>query len=146
MRLRNQAEITSGQGALGSLPIPKPSSSEYQEGMKTNPDVYPATNWFDICLKPAFVHQHDLRIFGRNRTAPDYSMAVGCMKQDGVFIANDWADRISMDLKLGIQLNKYIKVGGSLYGNMRHYTEPGYGTNKGDGRHDACHSDHVRLP
>ena len=75
------------------------------------------------------VHQHDLRISGGTERL-DYSMAVGYMKQDGVFIANDWADQISMDLKLGIQLNKYIKVGGSLYGNMRHYTEPGYGTNK----------------
>ena len=128
MRLRNQAEINSGKAPSG-VSYSEAVIKEYQEGMKTNPDVYPATNWFDICLKPAFVHQHDLRISGGTERL-DYSMAVGYMKQDGVFIANDWADRISMDLKLGIQLNKYIKVGGSLYGNMRHYTEPGYGTNK----------------
>lgn len=126
MRLRNQAEINSGKAASG-VSYSDAVIKEYQEGMKTNPDVYPSTNWFDICLKPAFIHQHDLRISGGSERL-DYSMAVGYMKQDGVFIANDWADRISMDMKLGVQINKYVKVGASLYGNMRHYLEPGYGT------------------
>lgn len=126
MRLRNLAEINSGV-AESAVSYTDEQIEEYIEGMKVDPSVYPASDWFDICLDPGFIHQHSLRLSG-GTNALTYSVGLAYTDQSGVFIDNDDAQRYAYDLKLNANVSDRLKVGASFQGNMRIFNEVGYGT------------------
>lgn len=126
MRLRNLAEINSGVSP-GAVSYSNDQILEYMNGMKTDPSVYPASDWFDICLDDGYVQQHSVRLSG-GTDAITYSMGFGYTDQKGVFIENDDAQRYSFDLKLNARVSDALHVSGTFQGNLRTFNEVGYTT------------------
>ncbi len=126
MRLRNLAELNSGVSS-GALTYTNAQILEYMEGMKTDPCVYPASDWFDICLEDGYIHQHSLRLSG-GTDAVTYSMGLAYTDQKGVFYMNDNAKRFSFDLKLTAHVTDKLNISGSFQGNLRIFNEVGYST------------------
>lgn len=126
MRLRNLAEVNSGTSA-GAVSYSNAQILEYMEGMKSDPSVYPSSNWFDICMEDGYVQQHNVRLSG-GTDAVTYSMGFGYTDQKGVFIANDNAQRYAFDLKLNAKVNDALTIGGTFQGNVRTFNEVGYST------------------
>ena len=126
MRLRNLAEINSGISP-GAVSYSNAQILEYMEGMKTDPSVYPASDWFDICLDDGYVQQHSVRLSG-GTDAVTYSMGIGYTDQKGVFIENDNAQRYSFDLKLNARVSDALNISGTFQGNVRTFNEVGYTT------------------
>ncbi|MBR1705333.1 MAG: TonB-dependent receptor [Bacteroidales bacterium] len=126
MQLRNTAEINSGISP-GAVSYSEAQIDEYRQGMLLDPCVYPASDWFDICLENGYVNQHSIRLSGGN-DGLTYAMGLGYTGQKGVFIDNDDAQRYAFDLKLNAHVSKAIDISGTFQGNVRHYNEVGYGT------------------
>ncbi|MEI3553905.1 MAG: hypothetical protein V8Q54_04125 [Alistipes senegalensis] len=95
--------------------------------MKTDRSVYPASDWFDICLEDGYVQQHSVRLSG-GTDAVTYSMGFGYTDQKGVFIDNDDAQRYAFDLKLNARVCDALNVSGTFQGNLRTFDEVGYST------------------
>jgi len=123
MELRNEAVLNEGKlvGDYTDAWI-----EEYRNGLGTDPVVYPASDWFDIILKDGQIQQHNLAFRGGNERT-QYNIGLGYMDQRGILIANDEANRYSLDMKVTAQVTERIKVGGSVTGNLRQFIEPGYG-------------------
>ena len=126
MRLRNLAEMNSGV-APGAVSYTDDQIYEYMDGMKNNPDVYPASDWFNICMRNGFMQQHNARVSG-GIDAVTYTVGLGYTGQTGVFIKNDDAARYSFDMKLNAHIAKSINLSGTVQGNIRNFNEMGYGT------------------
>lgn len=126
MRLRNLAEMNSGISA-GAVSYNNSQIFEYMNGIQTDPSVYPSSDWFDICLKDGYVQQHSVRLSG-GTDAVTYSMGFGYTDQEGVFIANDNAQRYSYDLKLNARVSDALNISGTFQGNVRTFNEVGYST------------------
>lgn len=126
MRLRNLAEMNSGV-APGAVSYTDDQIYEYMDGMKNNPDVYPASDWFNICMRNGFMQQHNARVSG-GIDAVTYTVGLGYTGQTGVFIKNDDAARYSFDMKLNAHIAKGINLSGTVQGNIRNFNEMGYGT------------------
>ena len=126
MKLRNLAEINSGVNP-SAVNYTQAQIDEYQAGMKLDPSVYPASDWFDICLRNGFVQQHNLRLSG-GVDALTYTIGLGYTDQTGILIANDDAQRYGLDFKLDARVNDKLKVGATFQGNIRKFNEVGYGT------------------
>ncbi len=126
MKLRNQAEINSGTNpeAVNYTPA---QIAEYEAGMSVDPTVYPASDWYDICLKNGIIQQYSVRLSGGG-DAVTYSMGLGYTDQTGIFIANDDAQRYAFDLKLNARVGKKLNVSGTFQGNLRKLNEVGYGS------------------
>jgi len=100
---------------------------EYRAGMATNPYAYPNRNYFDEIIKNGYLQQHNLRFSGGSDKIV-YSLALGFMDQDGIFIAANHANRYSLDLNTSANLSEKIKVGATIKTMYRKYTEPAQGT------------------
>ncbi len=125
MRLRNLAEMNSGVSA-SAVSYTSAQIYEYMNGMEVDPTIYPSSDWFDICLENGYVQSHSIRLSGGTDKA-SYAMGFAFTDQKGVFIANDKAQRYSLDLKMDVNVTPWMKVSGSFQGNIRAFTEPGYG-------------------
>ncbi|MFC6997329.1 TonB-dependent receptor [Rufibacter roseus] len=123
MQMRNQAVLNEGK-LIGDYSDDQ--IEEYRNGMRTDPIVYPASDWFDLVLEDGFIQQHNLAFRG-GVDKTQYNISLGYMDQKGIFIANDKANRYSLDMKLSTQITDRLKVGGSVTGNLRQFHEPGYG-------------------
>lgn len=126
MNMRNQAEINSGTSP-DAVNYTAAQIAEYEAGMSVDPSVYPATDWFDICLRTGILHQHSVRLTGGGE-AVTYSMGLGYTNQTGIFIANDDAQRYAFDLKLNAKVGKRLNISGTFQGNLRKFNEVGNGT------------------
>lgn len=122
MEMRNQALINQGQ----AITYTQAQIDEYRAGMATDPVTYPNINWFDYLLKNGYLQQHNLRFSGGNEKTT-YSLSLGYMDQDGVFIDANHANRYSINLNVSSQISEKLKVGANLIGNYRKYTEPSFG-------------------
>jgi len=122
MEMRNQALVNQGQAATYS----PAQIEEYRAGMATDPITYPNINWFDYLMKNGYLQQHNLRFSGGNEKTT-YSLSLGYMDQDGVFIDANHANRYSLNLNLSTQVSEKLKVGANLIGNYRKYTQPSFG-------------------
>lgn len=94
---------------------------EYRQGMKTNPYVYPATNWFDIAFNDAFVMEHNLRVSGGTEKLL-MSLSVGYLDQDGVLIGTD-NKKLSLNFN-GTATIGNLKAGINVSGTFRNFNEP----------------------
>ncbi|MBL1411194.1 TonB-dependent receptor [Sphingobacterium faecale] len=117
MQMRNRAEANSGKMALT---YSQDQIDEYREGLLTDPSVYPATNWFDVVLENGWMQQHNARATGGNDIY-NFTIGGGYMKQKGVFIANDDANRYSFDIKVAVQATPRLKINAGMLGNLREF-------------------------
>lgn len=113
----NESYLNEGKALLYS----DDTIREYEEGMKTNPYVYPATNWFDIAFKDAFTMEHNLRMSGGTENLL-LSMSLGYLDQEGVLIGTD-QKRVSININ-GLATIGKLKAGVNLSGIFNNYNEP----------------------
>ena len=123
MRMRNQAERNEGKL---TVTYNDDDILEYEEGMKHDRYIYPASDWYDLCYENGFLQQYNARVSGGTDKI-SYSLGGGYMNQRGIMIANDDAERFSWDMKINAQVTKRLRVGVSLLGNLRYNTDPIYG-------------------
>lgn len=123
MRMRNQAELNEGKLTVTYNPD---DISEYEEGMKHDRYIYPASDWYDLCYRNGFLQQYNARVSGGTEKI-SYSLGAGYMNQRGIMVANDDAERFSWDMKINAQVTRRLRVGVSLLGNLRYNTDPIYG-------------------
>ena len=123
MNMRNQAELNEGKL---TVTYNRDDILEYEEGMKHDKYIYPASDWYDLCYQNGFLQQYNARVSGGTDKI-SYSLGGGYMNQRGIMVANDDAERFSWDMKINAQVTKRLKVGISLLGNLRYNTDPIYG-------------------
>ena len=100
--------------------------SEYEQGMKTDPFTYPASNWFDIALDNGQIQKHDLSFSG-STDKYQYRLSLGYLDRSGIIIGpNDQEKKYSLGFNGSMNISKRLKVGLTLDGYYRHYNEPYY--------------------
>ncbi|MGN6540353.1 MAG: SusC/RagA family TonB-linked outer membrane protein [Ginsengibacter sp.] len=100
--------------------------SEYEQGMKTDPFTYPASNWFDIALDNGQIQKHDLSFSG-STDKYQYRLSLGYLDRSGIIIGpNDQEKKYSLGFNGSMNISKRLKVGLTLDGYYRQYNEPYY--------------------
>lgn len=100
--------------------------AEYEQGMKTDPFIYPASNWFDIALDNGQIQKHDLSFSGSSEKS-QYRLSLGFLERSGIIIGpNDKEKKFSLGFNGSMNISKRLKVGLTLDGYYRHYNEPYY--------------------
>jgi len=126
MKMRNLAEINSGVSP-NAVTYSEAAINEYQAGLGTDPILYPASDWYDICMEDGNIQQYNIRVSGGN-DALTYSMGGGYMRQKGVMIGDEYANRFSYDIKINARITKWLNLRGAYQGATRKVYTPGYGT------------------
>jgi len=122
MRLKNQANINEGKAPEYA----EEDIQEYQQGMATDPYTYPANNWYDIALENGIIQKHDLSVSG-STDKYQYRLSIGYLNRDGVlFGPGNHENKYSLGLNASMNVNERLKVGVTLDGYYRNYTEPFY--------------------
>lgn len=122
MRLKNQALINENK----AVDYSDAEIAEYEAGMKTDPIVYPANNWYDIALKNGTIQKHDLSISGSTEEY-QYRLSLGYLDRDGImFGPGNHAKNYSLGLNASMNVTKKLKAGITLDGYYRNYTTPSY--------------------
>lgn len=122
MRLKNQALANEGK----SPDYSEADINEYQQGMATNPILYPANNWYDIALKNGVIKKHDLSV-AASTDKYQYRFSLGYLNRDGVlFGPGNHENKYSLGLNASAKVNEKLKVGLTFDGYYRNYTVPFY--------------------
>lgn len=108
----------------GASPLYADVIEEYRGGMKVDPYTYPATNWFDLYFRDAFMHEHNIRISGGNDHVQS-ALSVDYLDQEGVLKFTD-AQRLSVNFNSTVKYGQF-KAGITLSANYRDYNEPYHG-------------------
>ncbi|HEY8968810.1 MAG TPA: SusC/RagA family TonB-linked outer membrane protein, partial [Puia sp.] len=123
MKLKNQAELNEGKTAVDYSDA---DIAEYQNGMKTDPYTYPASNWFDIGLDDGVIQKHDVSVAGSSDKY-QYRFSLGYLSRSGVIIGpNDHEKKYSIGLNTSVNVTKRLKIGLNLDGYYRTYNQPFY--------------------
>lgn len=123
MNLKNQALKNEGKTAMDYSDA---EIAEYQAGMATDPFTYPANNWFDIALGHGVIQKHDLSFAGSGDKY-QYRLSMGYLDRDGIlFGPGNHEKKFSLGLNASMNVSKKLKVGLTLDGYYRNYTEPFY--------------------
>jgi TonB-linked SusC/RagA family outer membrane protein len=123
MKLKNQAEINEGKETVD---YSDEEIAEYENGMKTDPFTYPASNWFDIALENGIIQKHDVSVSGSGDKY-QYRFSLGYLDRDGVMIGpNNHEKKYSIGLNTSVNVSKRLKVGLTMDGYYRQYTQPFY--------------------
>ncbi|WP_026308947.1 SusC/RagA family TonB-linked outer membrane protein [Spirosoma spitsbergense] len=102
---------------------------EYKAG--TDPYIYANSNWFDIMLRKAPQQEHNLRFSGGNDKT-QFSLSLGYLNQEGI-LQNTWGKRYSVNSNITSDINKWLRVGGSIVATYWNYRESAYTSNDGNG-------------
>jgi TonB-linked SusC/RagA family outer membrane protein len=124
MQLKNQALRNEGKTVVDYSDA---QIEQYRSGMAGNPYAYPHINWFDQVMKNGSLNQHHLQFSGGTDKML-YKLSLGYMNQKGVLVANDNAQRYSVDVNVSSQVAKRLRVGANIIANYRKSTEPADGT------------------
>jgi len=108
----------------GKAPLYADIIEEYKEGMKVDPYTYPATNWFDLYFRDAFIQEHNIRISGGNEHIQT-GLSIGYLDQEGVVKFTD-AKKVSINFNSTVKYGQF-KAGINVSANYRNYNEPHYG-------------------
>lgn len=106
MRLFNEAKQNTG--ITGGL-YPEEEIQKYENN---NSEEYPNTNWLDIMIDPAPVHEHQLNFSGGNENTT-YRVSLAYTNQDGVMRGFGY-ERINTRLKMSSQVAEAIEFGGNV--------------------------------
>lgn len=124
LNLMNQAAANEGKAPY----FTQADIDEYKAGMKTDPLIYPANNWFKIALKDGMIQKHDLSFSG-STDKYQYRLSLGYLNRDGIiFGPGNNEKKYSLGLNSSLQVSKRLRVGLTLDGYYRYYTEPSYTT------------------
>jgi hypothetical protein len=127
MKLMNSAAKNEGKS---SPYFTDAQIQEYEQGMETDPFTYPANNWFDIALEPGKIQKHDLSVSGGTDKAR-YRLSLGYLNRDGIIMGPvDQEKKYSIGVNTSFQINSKLKVGFTLDGYYRMYSQPTYGNGK----------------
>lgn len=122
MNLKNQAQANIGQTPNYSAT----EIAEYEQGMKTDPFTYPASNWFDIALDQGKIQKHDVSVSGSTEKY-QFRVSLGYLDRKGIIIGeNDQEKKYSLGLNASMNVNEKLKVGLTFDGYYRHYNQPYY--------------------
>ncbi|MGV3507934.1 MAG: SusC/RagA family TonB-linked outer membrane protein [Sphingobacteriaceae bacterium] len=122
MNLKNQAQTNIGQTPNYSVA----EIAEYEQGMKTDPFTYPASNWFDIALDQGKIQKHDVSVSGSTEKY-QFRVSLGYLDRKGIIIGeNDQEKKYSLGLNASMNVNEKLKVGITFDGYYRHYNQPYY--------------------
>ena len=83
MNMRNQAELNEGKL---TVTYNRDDILEYEEGMKHDKYIYPASDWYDLCYQNGFLQQYNARVSGGTDKI-SYSLGGGYMNQRGIIAA-----------------------------------------------------------
>lgn len=123
MKLMNQAALNEGKS---SPYFSDAEVQEYQLGMKTDPFTYPAINWFDRILETGTIQKHDISVSGSTEKV-HYRLSLGYLDRDGIIQGPvDGEKKYSVGLNTSFQVNPKLKVGLTLNGYYRQYSQPTY--------------------
>jgi hypothetical protein len=123
MKLKNQALKNEGKQTPDYSDA---EIAEYEAGMATDPITYPSNNWFDIALGNGTIQKHDLNISGSSEKG-QYRLSLGYLDRNGIlFGPGNHENKYSLGLNAAFNVNKKLKVGITLDGYYRNYTEPLY--------------------
>lgn len=123
MKLKDQAELNEGKTKVDYSDA---EIAEYENGMKTDPITYPANNWFDIALENGTIEKHDVSVSGSSDKY-QYRLSLGYLNRDGVIIGpNNHERKYSVGINTSVNVTKRLKVGLTLDGYYRQYTQPFY--------------------
>ncbi|OQP53421.1 SusC/RagA family TonB-linked outer membrane protein [Niastella yeongjuensis] len=123
MKLKNQAVKNGGKQTPDYSDA---EIAEYEAGMAGDPITYPSNNWFDIALGNGTIQKHDLNISGSSDKG-QYRLSLGYLDRDGIlFGPGNHENKYSLGLNTSFNVNSKLKVGLTLDGYYRNYTEPLY--------------------
>ncbi len=97
---------------------------EYKAG--TDPYIYPNTNWFDVMFRRAPQQEHNLRFSGGNDKT-QFTLSLGFLNQQGILI-NTAGKRYSVNTNITSDINKWLRVGGSVVATYWNSSESAYGS------------------
>jgi TonB-dependent starch-binding outer membrane protein SusC len=123
MKLKNQAVKNGGKQTPDYTDA---EIAEYEAGMADDPITYPSNNWFDIALGNGKIQKHDLNISGSSDKG-QYRLSLGYLDRNGIlFGPGNHENKYSLGLNTSFNVNSRLKVGLTLDGYYRNYTEPLY--------------------
>jgi TonB-linked SusC/RagA family outer membrane protein len=122
--IRNQAQRNAGDA---TVTYSEEMIEDYKNGMKTDPLVYPKTNWYDIALRNAFVQKHSLRLYGGSNNY-NYSLSVGKDDQKGI-LRGTKSNKYSIDLNTSVNVTDRLTIKAIIGGQINKYYEPVAGAN-----------------
>ncbi|MDR8393798.1 TonB-dependent receptor [Aliifodinibius sp. S!AR15-10] len=106
MRLFNEARRNTG---ITSGLYPEEEIAKYENG---DSEQYPSTDWMDIMIDPAPVHEHQLNFSGGNE-ATTYRVSLAYTNQDGVMRGFNY-ERFNTRVKVSSQVTEAIEFGGNI--------------------------------
>ncbi|MGN6511141.1 MAG: SusC/RagA family TonB-linked outer membrane protein [Chitinophaga sp.] len=122
MRFKNQALLNENKVAE----YDDAEIAEYEEGMKTDNFIYPKSDWYDIALDNGSIQKHDLSV-AASTDQYQYRLSLGFLDRDGImFGPANHAKNYSLGLNASMNVTKRLKVGLTLDGYYRNYTQPTY--------------------
>ncbi|MDQ0108716.1 TonB-linked SusC/RagA family outer membrane protein [Chitinophaga terrae (ex Kim and Jung 2007)] len=122
MNLKNQALLNEGKAVEYSAA----DIEEYKNGMSKDPFTYPANNWYKIALKDGVLKKHDLSVSGSGEKY-QYRLSLGYLDRDGIlFGPGNHEKKYSLGVNVSADITKRLKVGATLDGYYRNYTQPFY--------------------
>ena len=100
--------------------------AEYEQGMKTDRITYPANDWYKIALDNGMIQKHDLSVAASTEQY-QYRLSIGYLDRDGImFGPTNHAKNYSLGLNASMNVTKRLKVGITMDGYYRNYTQPSY--------------------
>lgn len=85
---------------------------EWRQKSKTDPILYPNTNWWDAIIKPNTIQNHSLSARGGNDKV-NFFTSLGYLNNNGI-IDHTGYERITFRNNLSYKLNDWLKLGGNL--------------------------------
>ncbi len=117
MQTINTASLNAGNVAPFTTSIIK----EWAENSKTDPIIYPNTDWFDVTFKPATIQEHNVQASGGNQ-ATNYLLSIGYLGNNGTIQKTNY-DRYSLRANISSKVTDWLKV--SLIMNGFHGVQTG---------------------
>jgi TonB-linked SusC/RagA family outer membrane protein len=124
MLLTNEAYVNVGKSPLYS----EEYIEEYRQGMATNPDRYPDTDWYDQVLTGnGLMQSHFLTMNGGTEKVRVLA-SLGYLDQNGI-MSNTNFDRYTLRINTDLNLTKSFSAQVDAHIKQSHLVEPSRGTN-----------------
>lgn len=103
-----QIDLNSGKTSIATPEL----IAEWREKSKTDPLLYPNTDWWDAMLKPNMIHNHALSARGGNEKINFYS-SFNYLNNDGL-MPNTGYQRYTFRNTLNYQVTPWLKLGNTI--------------------------------
>jgi len=110
MELMNEAYKNVGQAS----PFTQATIDEWREKSKTDPILYPNTDWFNYMIKPAPIQEHNINFSGGSENSQLY-FTLGYLSNEGIVEGSDY-ERYSFRIVADTKVNNWMSAGASMFG------------------------------